>query len=208
MVAYYEACHTAEGTPLSQDTIRDEIWNRPIFAILESLGTTAAGLSRAEVETRRQQCGFNQPLAHRRRPLWLQFLARFLNPLVLILLFASGLSAATGNVTSFVIVIMMVVLSVTLDFVQEMRAENTVEALRRTVAVRVQVRRDGVEVSEPADQLVPGDVIRLAAGDLVPADCRLLEARDLFVNQSMLTGGALPGGKARRCTHHPGAGSG
>jgi magnesium-transporting ATPase (P-type) len=99
-VAYHEACHTAEGTPLSQDTIRDEIWNRPIFAILESLGTTAAGLSRAEVETRRQQCGFNQPLAHRRRPLWLQFLARFLNPLVLILLFASGLSAATGNVAS------------------------------------------------------------------------------------------------------------
>jgi Mg2+-importing ATPase len=94
-----------------------------------------------------------------------------------------------------VIVIVMVVLSVTLDFVQEMRAENTVEALRRTVAVRVQVRRNGVEVSEPVDQLVPGDVIRLAAGDLVPADCRLLEARDLFVNQSMLTGEPYPAEK-------------
>ena len=124
-----------------------------------------------------------------------------LNLLVLILLFASGLSAATGNVTlsilspSFVIVIVMVVLSVTLDFVQEMRAENTVEALRRTVAVRVQVRRNGVEVSEPVDQLVPGDVVRLAVGDLVPADCRLIEARDLFVNQSMLTGEPYPAEK-------------
>lgn len=132
---------------MGQSTIRDEIWNRPISAILESLGATVAGLSRAEVEARRRKYGLNQPLAHRRRPLWLEFLARFLNPLVLILLFASGLSAATGNVTSFVIVIVMVVLSVTLDFVQEMRAENAVEALRRTVAVRVQVRRDGLEVS-------------------------------------------------------------
>jgi Cation transport ATPase len=134
----------------------------------------AAGLSRAEVEILRRRYGPNQPVTHRRRPLWLQFLARVLNPLVLILLFASGLSAATGNLTNFVIVIVMVVLSVILDFVQEMSAENAVEALRRTVAMRVQVRRDGVEVSEPVDQLVPGDVVRLAAGNLVPADCRLL----------------------------------
>ena len=185
---------------MGQDTIQEEIWNRPISAILESLGATVRGLSRAEVDTRRRQYGLNQPLAHRRRPLWLQFLARFLNPLVLILLFASALSAATGNITSFVIVIVMVVLSVSLDFVQEMRAENAVEALRRTVAVRVEVRRDGIEVSEPVDQLVPGDVFRLAAGDLVPADCRLIEARDLFVNQAMLTGEPYP---AEKCVDPP-----
>ena len=93
------------ATPLDQDTILAEIWNQPISAILESLGATVAGLSRAEVDARRRQYGLNQPLAHRRRPLWLQFLTRFLNPLVLILLFASALSAAAGNVTSFVIVI-------------------------------------------------------------------------------------------------------
>jgi Mg2+-importing ATPase len=173
----------------------DEIWDRPVSAVLESLGATVSGLSRAEVDARRRQYGLNQPRAHRRRPLWLQFLTRFLNPLVLILLFASALSAATGNVASFVIVIAMVVLSVTLDFAQEMRAESAVEALRRTVAVRAQVRRDGVEVSEPVDQLVPGDVVRLAAGDLVPADCRLIEARDLFVNQAMLTGEPYPAEK-------------
>ena len=180
---------------MNQSGSLEEIWNRPLSAILASLGATAAGLSRAEVEARRRQYGFNRPLAHRRRPLWLQFLARFLNPLVLILLFASALSAATGNVTSFVIVIVMVVLSVTLDFVQETRAINAVEALRRSVAVRVQVRRDGAEVLELVDQLVPGDVVRLAAGDLVPADCRLIEARDLFVNQAMLTGEPYPAEK-------------
>ncbi|MBP2227941.1 Mg2+-importing ATPase [Azospirillum agricola] len=176
-----------------EDSVTDESWSRqPIAAVLETLGATPAGLSRTEVEARRRRHGLNQPRAPRRRPLWLRFLTRFLSPLVLILLFASGLSAATGNLASFVIVLVMVVLSVTLDFVQEMRAENAVEALRRTVAVRVQVRRDGVEVSEPADQLVPGDVVRLAAGDLVPADGRLLEARDLFVNQAMLTGEPYP----------------
>jgi len=170
----------------------DDLWNRPLAAVLETLGVTAGGLSTAEVERRRRQYGLNQPLIQRRRPLWLQFLARFLNPLVLILLFASALSAATGNVASFVIVIVMVVLSVTLDFIQETRAENAVEALRRTVAVRVQVVRDGQDVSEPVDQLVPGDVVHLAAGDLVPADCRLIEAHHLFVNQAMLTGEPYP----------------
>jgi Mg2+-importing ATPase len=166
-----------------------------VSEVVDSLGTTPAGLSGAEVIRRRRQYGLNQPRPPRRRPLWLQFLGRFLNPLVLILLFASALSAATGNITSFVIVIIMVVLSVTLDFVQEKRAENAVEALRRTVAVRVQVLRDGGEVSEPVDQLVPGDIVRLAAGDLVPADCRLIEARDLFVNQAMLTGEPYPAEK-------------
>ena len=177
---------------MDQGTIPDGFQDRPLADLLAALDTTSAGLSRAEADGRRRRYGPNRPSAHRRRPLWLEFLARFLNPLVLILLFASGLSAATGNVASFVIVIAMVVLSVTLDFVQEMRAETAVEALRRTVAVRAQVRRDGVEVSEPVDQLVPGDVVRLAAGDLVPADCRLIEARDLFVNQAMLTGEPYP----------------
>ena len=173
---------------VQEDRITDEIWTKPISAVLTELGTTSIGLARAEVASRRRRYGFNRPTTHHRRPLWLEFLSRFLNPLVLILLFASALSAATGNLTSFVIVFILVILSVTLDFIQEMRAENAIEALRRSVAIRVQVRRDGVEISEAADLLVPGDIVRLAAGDLVPADCRLIEARDLFVNQATLTG--------------------
>lgn len=166
--------------------------DQPIATVLADLTTTAAGLSLAEVTVRRGTFGPNRPPTHRRRPLWLEFLARFLNPLVLILLFASVLSAATGNVTSFVIVIVMVVLSITLDFVQGLRAETAVEALRRTVAVRARVRRTGTEAAVAVDDLVPGDVILLAAGDLVPADCRLIEAHDLYVNQAMLTGESFP----------------
>lgn len=177
---------------VQEDRITDEIWTKPISAVLTELGTTSIGLARTEVASRRRRYGFNRPTTHHRRPLWLEFLSRFLNPLVLILLFASALSAATGNLTSFVIVFILVILSVTLDFIQEMRAENAIEALRRSVAIRVQVRRDGVEISEAADLLVPGDIVRLAAGDLVPADCRLIEARDLFVNQATLTGEPYP----------------
>ena len=187
--------HLAEDSAVKQALMPDEIWTRPLPGVLADLGATVSGLTGAEATRRRGRYGLNQPQVRRARPLWLQFLMRFGNPLVLILLFASALSAATGNLTSFVIVMVMVVLSVTLDFVQETRAENAVEALRRTVAVQVRVRRDGAETSQPIDQLVPGDVVLLSAGDLVPADCRLIEAQHLFVNQAMLTGEPYPAAK-------------
>ena len=111
------------------------------------------------------------------------------------MLIASALSAATGDVASFLIVVSIVTISITLDFVQEVRAQNAVEALRRSVAVQAKVRRGGAIVSLPVDQLVPGDIVELIAGDLVPADSRLLESRDLFINQGLLTGEAYPAEK-------------
>jgi P-type Mg2+ transporter len=114
---------------------------------------------------------------------------------VIILLVASGLSAATGDVASFFIVATIVTISMTIDFVQEVRAQNAVEALRRSVAVQATVRRNGANVSIPIDQLVPGDIVELIAGDLVPADSRLLESRDLFINQALLTGEPYPAEK-------------
>ena len=83
----------------------------------------------------------------------------------------------------------------TIDFIQEVRAQNAVEALRRSVAVQATVRRNGTSVSMPIDQLVPGDIVELIAGDLVPADSRLLESRDLFINQALLTGEPYPAEK-------------
>ncbi|MEA1671970.1 magnesium-translocating P-type ATPase [Nitrospirillum sp. BR 11163] len=167
-------------------------WTLPLADLLARLPANAAGLTTAEAEQRQRRWGLNQVVGRRRRSAWLDFLARFANPLVVILLFASALSAATGNTSSFVIVSVVVLLSVVLDFIQERQAEAAVEALRRTVAVRIRLWRDGQETAVPLEQLVPGDVVRLAAGDLVPADCRLLEARDLFVNQAILTGEPYP----------------
>ena len=173
----------------------EEIWKEPVDRLLTRLATTRAGLDTAEVQSRLARYGPNTAATVKRSPLWLQFLARFRNPLVIILLVASGLSAATGDVASFVIVVTIVTISMTLDFVQEVRAQNAVEALRRSVAVQATVRRDGASLSVPIDQLVPGDIVELIAGDLVPADSRLLESRDLFVNQALLTGEPYPAEK-------------
>ena len=121
----------------------EEIWQEPADRLLIRLGTTPAGLAAAEAQSRLTTYGPNDAATVKRSPLWLQFLARFRNPLVIILLVASGLSAATGDVASFLIVVTIVTISMTLDFVQEVRAQNAVEALRRSVAVQATVRRDG-----------------------------------------------------------------
>jgi Mg2+-importing ATPase len=173
-------------------TAGERPWNGPLSLVLTELRTTSAGLTGAEATRRLAQFGANDALRRRRRPLWRQVLDRFANPLVLILLFAGGLSAWTGEVTSFVIIAVIILLSVVLDVVQQLRAENAVEALRQSVGLRAQALREGREQTVPVEELVPGDVVRLAAGDIVPADCRVLETRDLFVNQALLTGEPYP----------------
>jgi P-type Mg2+ transporter len=167
-------------------------WNRSLDGLLRELGATSSGLGAEEAKRRLVEHGPNDTLSHRRRPLWRQTVERLANPLVLILLFASGLSAWTGEVTSFVIIVSIILLSVVLDVVQQRRAENTVDALRRSVGLQTRVLRDGGCREVPVDQLVPGDVVELRAGDLVPGDCRLLTARDFFVNQALLTGEPYP----------------
>jgi len=173
----------------------EDIWRAPLTQLLNQLATKPAGLSEAEARSRLTKYGPNDASTVKRSPLWLQFLARFRNPLVIILIVASGLSAATGDVPSFVIIITIVMLSIAFDFVQEVRAQNAVEALRRSVAVQATVRRDGSSLSVLTEQLVPGDIVELIAGDLVPADSRLLESRDLYVNQALLTGEPYPAEK-------------
>jgi P-type Mg2+ transporter len=167
-------------------------WNLPLDGLLREIGATSDGLSGAEAKLRLAEYGPNDAMLHRRRALWRQVRDRLANPLILILLFASGLSAWTGEVTSFVIIVTIILLSLVLDVVQQHRAETTVDALRRSVGLKAQVLRDGVCREIPLDQLVPGDVVELRAGDVVPGDSRLLSARDCFVNQAMLTGEAYP----------------
>ncbi|MEJ1968565.1 MAG: HAD-IC family P-type ATPase [Rhizomicrobium sp.] len=181
--------------PTGNELGAEDVWKLPASQLLARLKTTPAGLSAADVQSRLTAYGPNDAATVKRSPLWLQFLGRFRSPLVIILLVASALSAATGDIASFVIVVSIVTISMTLDFVQEVRAQNAVEALRRSVAVQASVRRDGTKLSLPIDQLVPGDIVELIAGDLVPADSRLLESRDLFVNQALLTGEPYPAEK-------------
>jgi len=169
-----------------------EFWKQPTGSLLSELATSDAGLASQEAAARLIHYGSNDATASKQAPAWLRFAKRFSNPLVVILLLASALSAATGDMASFVIIAAIVLLSVVLDFVQESRAQSAIDALRERVALRAVVRRDGADSDVPIAQLVPGDIVRLAAGDMVPADGVLLESRDFFVNQALLTGEAYP----------------
>ena len=171
-------------------------WQLPVAALLEQMGASSDGLNSAEAAARLTQFGPNLIHGERKRALVLQFLTKFRNPLVIILLIASALSAFTGDAASFFIIATIVIISVTLDFVQEYRAGRAAERLRQSVAVRGQVLRDGKPVEIPLAELVPGDVALLTAGDLVPCDGRVLEAKDFFVNQALLTGEPYPVEKA------------
>lgn len=170
----------------------DAWWLAPRGEIESDAGGSAQGLTQSEAEARLRSIGPNRFVDSGRRPAWLQFLARFRNPLVLLLVAASALSALTGDVTGFLIILAMVLLSVSIDFVQEYRAGRVADRLRQSVALRARVRRDGTVRELPVTEVVPGDVILVAAGDLVPADALVIDGKDCFVQQSLLTGESYP----------------
>jgi Mg2+-importing ATPase len=161
-------------------------------AALTSIGPSRAGLTSAEAERRLAQYGPSDPAAKKQRPRLVELLLQFANPLVLVLLFASVTSAFVNELVNATIIIVIVLLSVTLNFVQTFRSRAAAERLRERVAPTATVLRDGVFSELARALVVPGDVIRVSAGDLVPADARLLEAKDLHVQQSALTGESMP----------------
>ena len=167
-------------------------WNEPVASVLEGVGSSEAGLSAAEARARLKRIGPNEPAPPRRFEALRELGAFLLNPLVLILLVASAVSAAFGQVVSSVIIVCMVLLSVGLNVSQTYRSQAAAQRLRDRVGQRATVLRDGRGQEIPAREVVPGDVVRLSAGDLVPGDGRLLSCKDLFLNEAALTGESLP----------------
>lgn len=163
----------------------------------------ANGLSSEQARQLLAEHGFNEPVARHQSGLALQFLRFFANPLVIILLIAAGISAAAGDPVNAIIIVVVVLLSVTLNFVQASRSQQAAEQLRKEVAPTATALRDGEWREIPRRELVPSDVIRLSAGDLIPADARLLESRDLHVQQAALTGESLPVEKEASPSSHP-----
>lgn len=155
----------------------------------------SAGLTSQAAAERLARYGPNDPSRHKRRSAARDFLRLFLNPLVVVLLLAASASAVLGEPANAAIILMIVILSSTLDFAQTRRSQRAVEQLQAEVAPRASVLRDGQWVDIPRARVVPGDVLRLAAGDMVPADARLLESHDLYVQQAALTGESLPAEK-------------
>jgi P-type Mg2+ transporter len=153
------------------------------------------GLTSAEAAQRLAENGPNEPAPVRRLSAVTQLFRLFANPLVVILLVASAIAASLGQTVDASIIVTMVALGVSINFWQSFRSQQAAERLRSSVIPTATVRRDGTWIETPLRNVVPGDVFRLSAGDLVPADGRLLESRDLSVQQSMLTGESLPADK-------------
>ena len=170
----------------------DKFWEVPLAELLRTIEGTPAGLTTAEAAKRLRIYGPNSMDQESRFAALIDFLRFFANPLVIILVVASAISISLGDHVGGIIIIAMVLLSVVLNFFMEFQARHAVEAIRKQVATTAAVLRDGREQELPVEQLVKGDVIHLHAGDLVPADARLLEVKDLQVRESALTGESLP----------------
>ena len=160
--------------------------------VLRELESRLDGLSQAEADSRLKQYGLNEIAREKRQSALMRLLSNVKNPLVLLLTALGVLSFLTGDLRATAVIFVMVVLGVVLRFFQEMRADNAAEKLKAMVSNTATLVRDGKEAEVPLKMLVPGDIIRLAAGDMVPADVRVLSAKDLFLNQAALTGESLP----------------
>jgi len=164
----------------------------PIEDLYVALSSSAQGLTTSEADAHTLLYGKNDLISKKKQSLILVFLEQFKNPLVLILLFAAIISIVVDEITNAAIIISIILISVTLDFFQRYKAENAAELLIKKIITRARVYRDNNEQEIPIVDLVPGDLISLTAGDMIPADARLLSARDFFVNESSLTGEPYP----------------
>jgi len=152
----------------------------------------AEGLTQAEAERRLETHGGNEIATYRPVGWPVRLLHTLRNPLVILLAVLATVSLATGDVRAATVMTLMIALGVGLRFVQEARADTAAAALRAMIRVTATALRDGQPREVPLREIVPGDVVVLAAGDMIPADVRLLTAKDLFVSQSSLTGESLP----------------
>ena len=160
--------------------------------VLTILETSLNGLSGQAVEERIEKYGFNEITHEKERGwLWRLFLAAK-NPLVILLLVLATIAFLTGDIRSGIVMTLMVILGVTLRFIQETKADNAAAKLKAMINVTATVIREGAQEEVALKNLVPGDIIVLSAGDMIPADVRILSAKDLFLIQSSLTGESLP----------------
>jgi P-type Mg2+ transporter len=167
-------------------------WAVPAADLLAQLGSTSAGLTGSEAAARLAGAGANQLRPRKRTDELTLLLAQFKSPLILILLFAAGLSYFLHDRADALIIAGIVGVSGLLGFWQERGAAHALEALLAVVQARTRVLRDGAEVEVPVEKVVPGDVVMLSAGASVPGDCLILASQDLYVDEATLTGETYP----------------
>jgi P-type Mg2+ transporter len=186
----------SSGASAARAKLVDAHWARAPESLLEQLGSTRRGLSSAEAAERLRKFGANR-LREEGRLSRIDVLVRQVaSPLQLLLVFAAIVAAATGEVTDAVIVLTILCASAFIGYRREYSARAAAAALRERVKVRTTVIRDGAQRSVPAEEVVPGDIVLLSAGSLVPADALVLEATDCYVSEAVLTGESFPVEKA------------
>ena len=165
-------------------------WTEPVDTLFARVGSRAGGLTSEEARARLARLGPNSAVTGRRHSFIARLAKRVAEPLIAILLIAAAVSGLTGDWQSFVIILVIVLFSIGLDMVQERQAETTIEALKRQVAVSASVRRDGVLREVAVTEIVPGDIVELRPGELIPADGIVLAAVAAEANEAVLTGEA------------------
>jgi Mg2+-importing ATPase len=164
----------------------------PIEELFERIGSSPQGLTSEQAAERLEVYGRNELAREHKHSVIKDFLLHFKSPLVIILLFAAVISGILQEIVNMTIILTIILASVALDSYQESKAGKAAELLKQKVTTTATVLRDGVRQEIGLPEIVPGDVIYLSAGDILPADARIIAAKDLFVNQSALTGESFP----------------
>jgi P-type Mg2+ transporter len=179
----------------ASDSVRDAAMQET-SAVLQRLGASPMGLSEVEAATRLEEYGPNEVAREKKRGWVWRFFVAARNPLVILLIILAIVTFATAQSSSDMIggwlMLVMVVLGLSLRFIQETKADKAAAKLKAMIKVTATVMRDGEAREIPISQLVPGDVVKLSAGDMIPGDVRLISAKDLFIIQATLTGESLP----------------
>src|SRR5580658_10732675 len=181
----------SDAKPESKPDVKDDLKSLPLAEVEKKLGSSPDGLTQAEAQKRLVQYGPNEIQEKKSNPL-LKFLSYFWGPIPWMIEGAVILSGVVRHWPDFFIILLLLVANAVVAFWEERQAGNAIAALKAKLAVKARVIRDGKWINPPARELVPGDVIRLRLGDIVPADARLLAGDEVEVDQSALTGESLP----------------
>ena len=165
-----------------------DFYQRQISDLFVQLNSQKEGLSNSEAEKRILEVGENALQEKKKKPAWVQFLGQFKDFMILILAAAAIISGIVGDLTDTIIILVIIVLNAILGFVQEYRAEKAMESLKKLTETHTKVIRESQTITVSSIALVPGDVVLLEAGNMIPADIRLMETFSLKVDESSLTG--------------------
>jgi H+-transporting ATPase len=178
---------TEAGAPPPAESLKD----LPIAEVMKRLGTSDNGLKSQEAQGRLEKYGYNEIEEEKVSPI-LKFLSYFWGPIPIMILIAAILSGVLRHWPDVGVIVALLFMNAVVGFREEHQADSAIAALKKQLAIKAKVRRDGEWKSIPARELVPGDLVRLRIGDIIPADARLMEGDPVQVDQSALTGESLP----------------